>query len=171
MPPKGSKKKKTDSQDASPNISKRDSLPSNSAQWTIQNASNWECKSCQSAGNCETHLRVLNNPWIQSAAKEDWWKGYLSLHLQRVVIGNDDQEFVNVKIKWLVTQKGKEIFSKSGELIQTIGITPLSCSFGWDKVVDTDSFKMASYDDQHLITNGHGIDKLKIACQLLYVVW
>ena len=50
-------------------------------------------------------------------------KGYLSLHLQRVVIGKDDQELVNVKTKWVVTQNGKEIFSKSGEL-QTIGITP-----------------------------------------------
>jgi len=60
-----------------------------------------------------------------------------------------------------VTQKGKKIFSKSGGLIQTIGITPLSCSFGWDKVVDIDSFKMASYDDQHVMTNGRGIDSSK----------
>lgn len=41
MPPKGSKKK-TDSQDASPNISKRDSLPSNSSDpsrmYLIENA-------------------------------------------------------------------------------------------------------------------------------------
>lgn len=91
-------------------------------------------------------------------------KGYLSLYLQRVVIGEDDQELVNVKTKWLVTQN-KEIFSKSNEL-QTLGISPLSSSFGWDKVVETDK---RVYFDQQLSTDF--IDKLKIVCQLVYAIW
>lgn len=89
--------------------------------------------------NGKIHWRL--KIWPQGANEEV--NGYLSLHLQQVVIVKDDQELmINVKTKWLVIQKRKgNLISKSGEL-HTLRITPFSCFFEWDKVVGTDSFKI-----------------------------
>ena len=189
MPPKGSKKRKTDSQDASPNISNRDILPSNSS-----NSSRMHLIENARAVSQSEIVRLTYEYWIPEfsllpkkigepiTSPQFYSRSYPNIcwALKIYPIGRCEESNGHLGIFLYADFKGKEssnmsviawfklaIFSNGEENVSRQHPEPLkftaNSNWGWEKM-------RSFYQLQTVDSNRQLEDELKIVCSLVFEV-